>query len=185
MNVNEQIKQIAERIKYLREAIDVPARDIAEKAGISEGEYLSYENGEKDIPVSIIYEVSSALGVDPTEIITGEAPRMADYCITRAGKGVKVERFEGYSFESLAFNFIGREKEPMIVTISPSEKHAPLVSHSGQEFNYVLEGKIGVTIGERDHILSAGDSIYFNPSIPHGQYAIGGSAKFITIIDKE
>ena len=73
----------------------------------------------------------------------------------------------------------------MIVTISPSEKHAPLVSHSGQEFNYVLEGKIGVTIGERDHILSAGDSIYFNPSIPHVQYAIGGSAKFITIIDKE
>ena len=74
MNVNEQIKQIAERIKYLREAIDVPAQDIAEKAGISEDEYLSYENGEKDIPVSIIYEVSSALGVDPTEIITGEAP---------------------------------------------------------------------------------------------------------------
>ena len=174
MNVNEQIKQIAERIKYLREAIDVPAQDIAEKAGISEDEYLSYENGEKDIPVSIIYEVSSALGVDPTEIITGEAPRMADYCITRAGKGVKVERFEGYSFESLAFNFIGREKEPMIVTISPSEKHAPLVSHSGQEFNYVVSGRMMIEINGKQLILEEGDSIYFDSQQPHGMKALDG-----------
>ena len=73
----------------------------------------------------------------------------------------------------------------MIVTISESDEHPALVTHSGQEFNFVLEGKLGVTLGNRNFTLSAGDSIYFSPAIPHGQFAIEGTAKFLTIIDKE
>lgn len=185
MTVNEQIKQIAERIQYLRDAVDMTEIEVADAIGISVDEFRAYENGEKDIPISVIYSVAAALGVDPTELILGEAPRMAEYCITRKNQGVMIERYEGYSFEALAHNFIGRDKEPMIVTLTASDKRAALVSHSGQEFNYVLEGKIGVTIGARTFELSAGDSVYFNPEIPHGQYAVEGTAKFLTIIDKE
>ncbi len=185
MGVNEQIKQIANRIFYLRDALDLSVEEVASKVGLAVDEYLTYENGEKDIPISIIYSAAAALGVDPTEILLGEAPRMSEYCITRKGKGVGVERFEGYSFEALAHNFIGRDKEPMIVTITPSDKKADLVSHSGQEFNYVLSGTVGITVGDRTFELNEGDSIYFKPSIPHGQFAINGVAKFLTIIDKE
>ena len=110
---------------------------------------------------------------------------MAEYCITRKNAGIMIERYPGYSFEALAHNFIGRDKEPMIVTLSASQERAALVSHSGQEFNYVLEGKIGITLGKRTFELSAGDSVYFMPSIPHGQFAITETAKFLTIIDKE
>lgn len=185
MNVNEQIKQISQRIKYLRDALDMTVDEVANAISISLEEYLDYENGEKDIPISVIYSAAAALGVDPTELILGEAPRMAEYCITRKNAGVMIERYPGYSFEALAHNYIGRDKEPMIVTLSASDKHPALVSHSGQEFNYVLEGKLGVTLGTRTFELSAGDSIYFSPSIPHGQFAIEGVAKFLTIIDKE
>lgn len=185
MNVNEQIKQIAQRIKYLRDILDMTEEEVANALSISVDEYIEYENGEKDIPISIIYAAAAALGVDATELILGEAPRMSEYCVTRKDAGVKIERFEGYSFESLAHNFIGRDKEPMIVTLVAGDKKADLVSHSGQEFNYVLDGTIGVIIGTRTFELSAGDSIYFLPSIPHGQYAISETAKFLTIIDKE
>ena len=185
MNVNEQIKQIADRIKYLRDAVDMTAEEVANAISISLDEYLEYENGEKDIPISIIYFTAAVLGVDPTELVLGEAPRMAEYCITRKNAGVIIERFPGYSFEALAHNYIGRDKEPMIVTLTESDEHPALVSHSGQEFNYVLDGKLGVTLGNKDFLLSAGDSIYFSPAIPHGQYAIEGTAKFLTIIDKE
>lgn len=185
MDVNSQIKQIADRIKYLRDALDMTEEEVANAISISLDEYKAYENGEKDIPISIIYSTAAALGVDPTELILGEAPRMAEYCITRKNAGVLIERYPGYSFEALAHNYIGRDKEPMIVTLSASDKRAALVTHSGQEFNYVLEGKIGVIIGTRVFELSEGDSIYFSPSIPHGQYAVEGTAKFLTIIDKE
>ncbi len=185
MSVNEQIKLIADRIAYMRDVLDMSETEVAEGIGISTEEYLMYERGEKDIPISIIYKTASVLGIDSTELLVGDAPRMSEYCITRKGCGVGVERFEGYKFESLAHNFIGRDKEPMIVTITPSEKKADQVSHSGQEFNYVLEGTIGISIGSKEFILHEGDSIYFKPSIPHGQFAVGGTAKFLTIIDKE
>ncbi len=185
MNVNEQIKQIAQRINFLRDTLDMPEEEVAKALSISLDEYISYENGEKDIPISIIYSVAAVLGVDPTEILLGEAPRMAEYCVTRKNAGVMIERYPGYSFEALAHNFIGRDKEPMIVTLSSSDKKSDLVSHSGQEFNYVLEGKIGVTLGNKTIELNAGDSVYFLPSIPHGQFAISETAKFLTIIDKE
>ena len=185
MNVNDQIKQIADRIKYLRDAVDMTIEEVAESINVPVETYLSYENGETDIPISAIYATAAALGVDATELILGEAPRMQEYCITRKGAGVMIERYKGYAFESLAHNFIGRDKEPMIVTISDEDAKPALVSHSGQEFNFVLEGKIGIILGNRTFELSAGDSVYFNPNIPHGQFAINGIAKFLTIIDKE
>ncbi len=185
MDVNEQIKQIASRIKYLRDALDMTEQEVADAISIPLDEYISYENAEKDIPISVIYSASAALGVDATELILGEAPRMSEYCVTRKGAGVTIERYPGYSFEALAHNYIGRDKEPMIVTLSSNDIRSPLVTHSGQEFNYVLEGAIEVTIGSRTFVLEAGDSIYFSPSIPHGQHAIDGVAKFLTIIDKE
>ncbi|MEG2118668.1 MAG: cupin domain-containing protein, partial [Clostridia bacterium] len=127
----------------------------------------------------------SALNVDATELLTGEQPRMSSYSITRKNHGIAIERYKGYAFEALAYNFIGRDKEPMLVTISPDEKKPQLVSHSGQEFNYVISGKIRIVIGAKELILSDGDSVYFDPSVPHGQFAVDGEAKFLTIIDKE
>lgn len=185
MSINEQIKQIAKRILYLRETLDIQPEQVAEAIGMSVDEYKQYESGKKDIPVSMIYSVASVLGIDATELLTGESPKMTDYSVTRKGQGVGIERFKGYAFESLAYNYIGRDKEPMIVTISPGDKQPELVTHTGQEFNYVLEGKIGVIIGGKTIELSEGDSIYFNPSIPHGQIAIGTTSRFLTVIDKE
>ena len=185
MNTGDQLKQIADRIKYLREILDVSALDLANQIDMPLDLYNSYENNEKDIPISMIYNVASALGVDPTELLTGESPRMEAFAVTRKNKGIAVERYSGYAFESLASNFKGRNKEPMIVTISPAEGKPQLVSHGGQEFNYVLEGSIGVTIGGKEIILEEGDSVYFDPSIPHGQFAVGGKARFLTVIDKE
>ncbi len=181
----DELRQITERIRYLRETLDLSASEVADKIGVPVSSYVEYESGVKDIPISMIYAIASVFGVDATEILTGEAPRMYDYTITRAGKGIDVKRYEGYAFEALAHNFIGRNKEPMLVTIAPTDTPAELVSHGGQEFNYVLKGKIGVTVGKKTLMLCEGDCIYFDPRIPHGQFAVDAEAKFLTVIDKE
>ncbi|HPE95616.1 MAG TPA: cupin domain-containing protein [Bacillota bacterium] len=183
MDISEQIKQIKNRMRYLREVTELSMFDMAAKLGISDEQYNEYENGSSDIPAGIIYSAAAILGVDPTELLTGEAPRMADYTVTRKGCGIDVERFPGYSFEALAYNYIERNKDPMLVTIEPSEKIPELVTHGGQEFNYVLEGTVAVIIGERVIKLNEGDCIYFNPSLPHGQYAVGKRSRFLTLID--
>lgn len=182
--MNDQIKQIAQRIRELREILDVDAADLAKQVNVSVAEYNRYENAESDIPIGVIYGVAAALNVDPTVLLTGDAPRMSDYTIVRQGRGVSVERYKGYKFSSLAFNYIGRQFDPMVVDLEPMENPPELVVHGGQEFNYVLKGTVQLVIGSREFLLEAGDSAFFNPMTPHGQRAVGGPVKFLTIINE-
>ena len=173
-----------ERIRELREILEISAIDIAQDIGISMETYLRYESGELDIPISILYKISSRLGVDATVLLTGEDPKMDTASVCRRGKGVKIERYPGYEFSSLAYNFKGRTIEPLLVYLDPSKKAAAPVTHSGQEFNYVIEGKIKIIIGQREYVLETGDSIYFDAGLPHGQAALEGPAQFLTIIQE-
>lgn len=180
--MKDDLTQIPKRIEELRDILEIPVEEMAGKLAMEPDEYLQYEKGEKDIPISLLYKIAAELGVDFTVLLTGESPRMDTQTVVRKGGGVKVDRYEGYSFSSLAYNYKGRMMEPMVVTIDPQEKEPALVVHSGQEFNYVLSGQVKVTVGKREHLLSEGDSIYFDPNVPHGQAAIGGRASFLTVI---
>lgn len=180
--MNEKLAQISDRIRELREILDISAEEIAKNIGIDIETYLRYEAGKLDIPISILYEIAAQLNIDMTVLLTGEDPRMDTHTVVRAGDGVEVERYPGYAFSSLAFNFKNREMEPFLVTIDPDNDEAPLVTHGGQEFNYVLEGCVSVIINTNSYLLNAGDSIYFNPRMPHAQKAVGKTAKFLTVI---
>ena len=183
-NINEQVHQIAQRIKELRDIMGFEAKEVADKLGISPAQYQSYEDGLDDIPISIIYGIANILGVDSTILLTGSDARMTEYTVVRAGQGHEIERYPGYAFSSLAINFVGRYMDPMIVTLSADKEPSELVSHAGQEFNYVTKGSVIVTVGKREFVLGVGDSIYFNPTIPHGQRANGVDSEFLTVIHK-
>lgn len=180
-------EQIAARVRELRDILEIPVEDIAAKLNISAQEYLDYEANRKSIPISALYTLAELFNVDFTVLLTGEDPRMGEYTLVRAGQGVDVDRYPGYSFQSLAYNFRNRTMEPMIVTLEPHEdgKEAALVTHGGQEFNLVLEGTIAVRLAKREFILNTGDSFYFDPRIPHGQRAVDKPAKFLTIIQQD
>ena len=180
--MNEQIKLIGARIRELREILDITPEKAAAEVGISVEQYMQYEGAKADITVGVLYGLATVFGVDPTVLLTGDAPRMGEYTIVRKGQGIKIERYAGYSFSALAFNFKRREMAPMLVTLSHSEV-AELVTHPGQEFNYVLEGKIKIVIGKKEFTLEPGDSVYFNPALPHGQRAVTEQAKFLTVIN--
>ncbi|MDR0599989.1 MAG: cupin domain-containing protein [Treponema sp.] len=176
--------EIPKRIRELREDEEISALDMARDIGVTPGDYDGYESGELDIPISALYKIAARFRVDPTVLLTGEDPRMASAAVCRAGQGVRIERYPGYEFSSLAYNFKGRDLEPLLVYLDPGKPEAAPVSHGGQEFNYVTEGKVKVTVGPRAYVLAAGDSIYFDASLPHGQAAVEGPARFITIIQE-
>jgi transcriptional regulator with XRE-family HTH domain len=182
--MDDNLAQISSRIWELREILGIGTQEMAEKCGISHDTYMQYEEGTLDIPISVLYTIAAQLKVDPTELLTGEAPRMTTHCIVRRGHGVDIERYPGYRFSSIAYNFIGREMEPLLVTIEPEDGTPLLVTHGGQEFNYVLEGRVRITLGKNSYELAAGDSIYFDPRLPHAQSAAGTTAKFLTIINE-
>ncbi len=172
---------VSAKIKDLREFCDFSMEEMSSKVGIPEAEYAEYESGKKDIPIGTFYNIAAALDMDPTMLLTGSFSTKSDCDVVYDGNGTRVERYSGYSFVSLANKFIGRKMEPMLVELEP-DIEPDSVTHSGQEFNYVLEGSLRVILGAKEYYLKAGDSIYFNPRIPHAQIAMGGKAKFLTVI---
>ena len=181
----EQIKNIADRIRDLREIAGKDVGNAARELGLTTELYQKYESGEIEIPVSIMYEISNMYNVELTEILTGEAPTLSTWCFVRKGGGVDVERTTKYKYQSLAYNFAHKKSEPFIVTVAPEGEDIPvhLNVHPGQEFNYVVEGVLKIVINNRELILNEGDSLYFDSSSPHGMKAVGDKpARFVAII---
>jgi len=58
------------------------------------------------------------------------------------------------------------------------------VTHKGQEFNYCLKGAVKVTVGGKELLLREGDSLYFDPRLPHMQTAATETAVFLTVINE-
>jgi transcriptional regulator with XRE-family HTH domain len=184
VNMNEKSAHVPQRIKELREILEISALDIARDTDIPFETYSKYENGDLDIPISVLYTIAARLGTDVTVLLTGEEARMNSAAVCRKGKGVQIERYPGYEFSSLAYNFKHRTMEPLLVLLDSSKPVSSMVSHSGQEFNYVIEGQMKITVAGIEHVLSCGDSIYFDARLPHAQCAVNGTAQFLTIIQE-
>ena len=172
----ENIENVARRLRGLRDALDLTEQEIAENCGIDTETYRCYESGSTDIPVSFIYTLAQRYGVEMPAILFGEDPRISSYFVTRSGKGYRVERTKAYSYQSLAFGFSHKAMNPFLVTVEPGD-------NKGQEFNYVVEGRMLLHIGNNEIVLSEGDSIIFDSDIPHGMKALDGKrVKFLAII---
>lgn len=183
--MNEQIKQIAERLTGLRDALEIPAEEMATVCNLSTEDYLLLESGTKDISVSILHRISQKCGVELTTLMFGDEPKMSSYFVTRKGKGITVERVKAYKYQSLGAGFVNRKADPFIVTVHPKPEDEPvfLNAHPGQEFNMVLDGRIFFQIGEKQLTLEAGDSIYFNSALPHGMKALDDKeVRFLVVI---
>lgn len=172
----EAIKQIGNRLKGLREALNISVEEIAQLCGITPDEYQHMENGTETgyLHVSSLQKIASHYGVSVDELLFGEEPHMNRYFITRRGKGQTVERQKAYKYQSLASGFRGRKADPFVVVIDPKPDDAPVSrsSHHGQEFDIVFKGKLELTLGNKNLILEEGDSIYFDSTLPHSLRAL-------------
>ena len=185
---NEQITQVAARIKELREIFGFDVKTIAEKLNVTEEIYLNYEVSGADIPISVVYNLANIYKVDMTEILSGTSPKLNTISIVRKGEGIRIERFEGYIYENIAYRFMHKKMEPMIVTLEPcaSKEKPKMVTHKGQELNYCLDGEMIVYYDDSEIYLKEGDCVYFDPVHPHGQKAALSDkpAKFLTVINE-
>jgi len=177
------LSELGQRIKGLREACDVTTHEMAEDLGITVEQYRVYEETGADVPISVIFHMSQKFGVDMTEILTGVRAKLDTYQIVRRGEGREVDRTEGYAFEDLAWLYSNKVMQPLLVTLDPDGAETDLVSHAGQEFNMVLEGTMEFRLLDQNFILGAGDCIYFNSMLPHGQACASSErTRFVTVI---
>ena len=112
--MEESIKSIGQRLKGLREVLNIPAEEIADLCEISLEHYLKMEDGTADPSVYRLAKISKRYGIDLDVLLFGEEPRMSAYYLTRKGSGLSVERGNDYKYQSLGSGFRGRKMEPFL-----------------------------------------------------------------------
>jgi transcriptional regulator with XRE-family HTH domain len=183
--MNEEIMQIAQRIRALRDIKGISTEDMASYLELKISVYEALESGSVDISVAVLVKISQKLNVEFSALLTGENPRLHQYCVVRKGHGAHVERMKQYTYESLAYNFMHKKSEPFLVFVKPVPEDTKLDfnAHPGQEFNYILEGDLAIYF--EDHVieLHEGDSIYFDSSHKHAMKAKEGKpVRFLALI---
>ena len=176
--LDDKIKEMAGRIKTLREIEDISIPEMAKKTDVSVEEYTACEEGKSDLSFAFIYRCAIAFNVDVTDIIEGTSPRLASFTVTRKGKGQKIEQAHGMEYFNLASAFKNRIAEPLLVNAeykpNAEEQEIEVTTHDGQECDIVVSGSLEVKVGDHSVTLNEGDSIYYDSATPHGMVAIGG-----------
>ena len=184
---SNKLMEVAVRIREMREIFGFTIKEMAEKTEVSVNQYLQYENGQLDFPFTFIHKCSLAFGIGITDLLEGKSAHLSSYTVTRKGEGQETAKEEGISIKNLAPMFRKKIAEPYWVRYEYDEKlqNKPihLTKHSGQEFDFVMSGRLKIQIGDNVEYLSEGDSIYYNSSTPHGMIAVDGrECLFVAVI---
>ncbi|MDD5222895.1 MAG: cupin domain-containing protein [bacterium] len=191
--------RVGEKIKRLREDEGISLEDLGKRIGFSPSVISQIENHLVSPPLGILIKISRALKVKLGYFFSefqdekGEAGPEEPFTIVRKDERKKISRVAskegvnyGYSYESLGFGKKDRQMEPFLVSLEPRSAAAGeegLSAHEGEEFVFVLEGEMEVQLGNHTDVLSGGDSIYYDSTIPHRVRCAGGKpAKILAVI---
>ncbi|MBE6947558.1 MAG: cupin domain-containing protein [Ruminococcaceae bacterium] len=173
--ITYKTKEIATRIRELREITGISVEEMAKRTAVSVEEYRQYEAGKLTPSIAFLYHCTLSFGVDMGDILEGYSPKLRSYALTRKGEGQRIEEAHNMIGYNLAYDFRNRIALPLYMELSyhPNEK-IELVTHEGQECDIVIHGRMKIQIGEHCEILNAGDCIYYDSATPHGMIAVDG-----------
>lgn len=180
--------KIGEIIKSVRVEKGISAETVAESLGVSVERLSKIENQQIYPPLGTIVRLAEVLEVSVGEIFGDSAD--SPFCIVRRDAGAATTRFAsangktpGYSYEGLGQQKENRQMEPFLVTLVPDEVHKVEPNeHIGEEFIFVLTGRVKVTLLDHTDILNPGDSIYYDSTLPHIVACEGGEEATILAV---
>ena len=177
--VTNQLLDVAQRIREMREIVGYTAAQMAEKTEISQALYMEYEAGSADLPFTFMHKCAKIFGLELTELLEGHSAKLSGSTVTRKGMGMVTASEDGITVQDMAAMFRQKLATPYWVTYEYSDElqNMPIhtTTHDGQEFNLVLKGAMRIRVGDHEETLREGDSIFYKSSTPHGMIAIDGA----------
>jgi quercetin dioxygenase-like cupin family protein len=163
-----EIQPVGKRIKKVREGKNLTLDWMANETGYSI-EYLKrIESGKEIPPVGTLLTISRALDLD-----SGFFLREQELNLSKRVKAY-TKRTENYAYTPLTPGAENKHLKAFRVTVEHMKEHTGVgYLHEGEEFVYVLDGKIEVTVGDHVNKLRTGDSLHFNSGIRHKMKNMG------------
>ena len=173
-----KIREVASRIRELREISGFTVEEMAQRTNLSVEEYIQCESGNRNLSIAFLYRCTLSFGVDMGDLLEGRSPKLRQYDLTRRGEGQRIEEAHHMVGWNLAADFRNRIALPLFMEMKyrPGAEYEDieLVTHEGQECDIVIKGHMKIQIGGFTEILYPGDTIYYDSSTPHGMIAVDG-----------
>ena len=173
-----KIREVAGRIRELREISGFTVEEMAARTNQSVEEYIQCEAGSRNLSIAFLYRCTLSFGVDMSDLLEGRSAKLRAYDLTRKGEGQRIEEAHHMVGWNLAADFRNRIALPLYMEMKYREgaeyEDIDLVTHEGQECDIVIRGHMKIQIGGHTEILHAGDTIYYDSSTPHGMIAVDG-----------
>jgi transcriptional regulator with XRE-family HTH domain len=170
---------IGSRVRECRKRTNLTLRELSAKTGFSSPLLSKIENGLTLPSIPTLKVIADVLNVELDFFFRKEEEQ--GYVVSRGNRlGNLYQRRSANAndkicleYELLAEGMVNSFMEPSIVTIfARTEEEFPPVTHDGQEFCYITEGIVELTLGDKKIVLRKGDSVYFNCGIPHRVLAL-------------
>ena len=184
---DQGLGSVGDRVRKIRMQKGLTLSDVASRTGFDEDFLNRLENNDVSPPLGALIKLGKALDMKMGYFISGGATRA--YTLVRADerqqlsrRAASVDKAYGYTYQTLAPGKTDRHMEPFLVTLEPSDT-LDLSSHEGQEFIFVLEGRMEVVLGDERIALDGGDSIYYDSNVPHQVRCLEGPyTKIIAVL---
>ncbi len=164
-------KDIGDRIRRMREAQELSREQVCRMAGLSVDRLEALEDGKEVPSIGVVIKLSRVLGSKMGGLIHGGglSSDLLTVCRASEGQGFELgDTEQGYTYRSLTRpGTPGHDMEPFLLTFDPRITDAQPITHDGQEFVYVLEGRIELLYDGKRCVLERGDSAYLHASRPH------------------
>jgi quercetin dioxygenase-like cupin family protein/DNA-binding XRE family transcriptional regulator len=182
--------RIGEKLRALRLKKKMGLVELGQHSGLSPALLSKIERGRlvPTLPTLLRVALVFSVGLEHFFNDPGARPTLA---VVRRGERQRFperqgEKHPAYYFESLDYPAVDRLMNAYYVEFEPGDpgdddrqrRH----SHPGAELLYVVSGRLAITVGEEAHELAAGDSIYFDPSVPHRYRRLGARACHAVVV---
>ena len=176
--ITYKIKEIAARIRELREITGLTVEEMAQRTDLSVEEYIQHEEGNRNLSIAFLYRCVLIFGVDMGDLLEGKSPKLSSYALTRKGEGQRIEEAHHMVGFNLAAGFRNRIALPLYMELNyrpgAEDEDIELITHEGQECDIVIRGHMKIRIGNHTEVLHPGDCIYYDSATPHGMIAVEG-----------
>lgn len=172
---------VPSRIRNLRKKNGLTLEVLAAKVGIHKGHLSRIENGEKSPSLATLEAIAKALGVGMAELF-GEKANQHDITVVRKSEGVSTGDADTYLVEALVAGSPSRPLASYIVSPGRTFLDHDVPDHIGQEFLYVLQGKIEVAVADQLIVLAPGDCATYDAALQHRLRRLGSTIARVLVV---